>query len=178
MPGLWWAVPQAWICAVAVGAYPRRCTPSVASGPGALYQPGLRPHAGAPAGLVRARPGRRRRHHRSALLAAAAGQGHRSIAERLGVPADTVRGWLRAARTGSPWLCQRAAEVHGRVNLAREDPVLPVADRTPLAYAVDALGAAAAVRRFFGAVLEASGWQLIVLITGGRLLRPPPDRSG
>ncbi|UQX11610.1 hypothetical protein [Candidatus Mycobacterium methanotrophicum] len=56
---------------------------------------------------------------------------------------------------------------------------MPVADRTPLAYAVDALGAAAAaVRRFFGAVLEASGWQLIVLITGGRLLRPPPDRSG
>ncbi len=95
------------------------------------------------------------------------------------MPADTVRGWLRAARTGSPWLCQRAAEVHSRVNLAREDPVLPVADRTPLAYAVDALGAAAAaVRRFFGAVLEASGWQLIVLITGGRLLRPPPDRSG
>lgn len=30
----------------------------------------------------------------SALLAAAAGQGHRPIAERLGVPADTVRGWL------------------------------------------------------------------------------------
>lgn len=115
----------------------------------------------------------------AALLDAAAGRGHRPIAARLGVPAGTVRGWLRAARAGSQWLYQRAAVVHGRVNLAREDPALPVAGRTPLAYAVDALGAAAAaVRRFFGAALDVSAWQLIVFITGGRLLRPALGGSG
>jgi len=31
----------------------------------------------------------------AALAARAAGHGHRRIAERLGVPKDTVRGWLR-----------------------------------------------------------------------------------
>ena len=31
----------------------------------------------------------------AALVAKAAGRGHRPIAERLGVPTDTVRGWLR-----------------------------------------------------------------------------------
>jgi DNA-directed RNA polymerase specialized sigma24 family protein len=39
----------------------------------------------------------------SALLAKAAGRGHRTIAAELGVPAGTVRGWLRraTARAGS-----------------------------------------------------------------------------
>ncbi|UQX12834.1 hypothetical protein [Candidatus Mycobacterium methanotrophicum] len=93
--------------------------------------------------------------------------------------AGTVRGWLRAARAGSEWLHQRAVMAHARVNLACEDPALPVAGLTPLAYAVDALGAAAAaVRRFFGSALPLSGWQLIVVITGGRLLRPPRVRPG
>lgn len=115
----------------------------------------------------------------AALSAAAGGQGHRPIAERLGVSAGTVRGWLRAARAGSEWLYQRAVIVHARVNLVCEDPALPVAGGTALAYAVDALGAAAAaIRRFFGAALPLSGWQLIVFITGGRLLRPVRVRSG
>lgn len=47
------------------------------------------------------------------------------------------------------WLHQRTVTVHARVNLACEDPSLPVTGLTPLAYAVEALGAAAvAVRRF------------------------------
>lgn len=115
----------------------------------------------------------------AALLASAAGQGYRPIAERLGVPADTVRGWLRAARAGSQWLCQRAAVVQNRFNLGCVDPALPAANRTPLGYAVDELGAAAAaVKRFFGAALSLSAWPVILLITGGRLLRPAPVRSG
>jgi hypothetical protein len=35
----------------------------------------------------------------SALIAHAAGAGHRPIADRLGVPASTVRGWLRRFRS-------------------------------------------------------------------------------
>lgn len=141
MPGLWRAVPQAWIFAVAVGAYLRWWASPITPGPGALYQPGVRAHPGAAAGLVCV-PGWADDAGTigAALLAAATGRGHRLIAERLGVPADTVRGWLRAARAGSQWLCQRAAAVHGWVNPIREDHTLPVAGRTPLGYAVDALG--------------------------------------
>lgn len=133
MPDLWWAVPQAWFFAAAVGAELRWWSALVAPASGALHEPG--------------------------------------------VPADTVRGWLRAACAGSQWLYQRAAVAQGWVCLGCVDPAVPVAGRTPLAEAVDALGAAAAaIRRFFGAVLGISAWPLIVLITGGRLLRPPRYR--
>ena len=121
----------------------------------------------------------------SALQAAVAGQGHRPIADRLGVPTGTVRGWLHAARAGTQWRYQTAVTARDRVNIIRDDPALPLPDRTPLAHAIDALGAAAAaIRRFFGAALRISGWQLIVLITGGRGLRwtgptePKPPKIG
>lgn len=115
----------------------------------------------------------------AALQAAVAGQGHRPIADRLGVPAGTVRGWLRAARAGADWLYQTAVSARDRVNVIRDDPALPLSEHTPLAHAIDALGAAAAaIRRFLGAALGISGWPLIVLITGGRLLRPPLVSSG
>lgn len=106
-----------------------------------------------------------------ALLAAANGTGHRPIADRLGIPADTVRGWLRAARDNSRWLYKTAVTaLHQAV---RDDPALPAPNRSALWYAVDALGAAAAkIRRLFGTAIRTTAWPLIVLITGGRLLRP------
>ena len=113
----------------------------------------------------------------AALLAAANGTGHRPIADRLGIPPDTVRGWLRAARDNSRWLYETAVTaLHKAV---RDDPALPAPNRSALWFAVDALGAAAAkIRRLFGTSIRASAWPLIVLITGGRLLRPLPARSG
>ena len=94
----------------------------------------------------------------AALLAAADGLGHRPIAAALGVPPDTVRGWLRRARERAGWLralaMRRAFEA---------DPVLGP---------VEALGlAVAALARRLG-VLAASPWQVIAALTGGRLLAP------
>src|SRR5262249_37266114 len=69
----------------------------------------------------------------AALQAAAAGGGHRTIAEFLGRPASTVRGWLRrfAARA-------EAVRVFFTVLLARTspDPVMPAAACGPVAAAV------------------------------------------
>lgn len=100
-----------------------------------------------------------------ALEAKAAGWGHRPIAQRLGVPAATVRGWLR-----------RAAEHGGRIAggllavAAAADPSV----RAPpsgggLATLVVAAGrAAAAWSRLAGEPVEC--WRFAVAHTGGRLL--------
>jgi len=105
----------------------------------------------------------------AALLAAADGLGHRPIAAALGLPPDTVRGWLRRARQRAEWL--RALAMRQAFEL---DPVLgPVVPRrSRLADAVEALGlAVAALTRRVG-VLAASPWPVIAALTGGRLLAP------
>ena len=40
----------------------------------------------------------------AALLASAGGQGHRGIGTDLGVPPDTVRGWIRRVKARAEWL--------------------------------------------------------------------------
>jgi hypothetical protein len=105
----------------------------------------------------------------AALLAAAGGWGHRPIAAALGLPPDTVRGWLRRARERAGWL--RALAMRRAFEL---DPMLgPVTPRrSRLADAVEALGlAVAALTRRLG-VLAASPWPVIAALTGGRLLAP------
>ena len=76
-----------------------------------------------------------------ALEAKAAGAGHRVIAERLGRPASTVRGWLRA-------FAARAEQVRSVFTaLAASlvtDPPLPAPAGSPAADAVAAVAAAAA----------------------------------
>ncbi len=106
-----------------------------------------------------------------ALLAAARGRGHRWIAARLGRPATTVRGWLRAARSHAEAL--RVQANVRRDYIEHETEWLRPAG-SPLGDAVTALlAAAAAAKRFFGAGLCATNvWEFIVLISGGRLLRP------
>jgi Homeodomain-like domain/Domain of unknown function (DUF6431) len=104
-----------------------------------------------------------------ALAAAAAGQGHRRIAEALGRPAGTVRGWLRrfAARAAglrpafTTLLCDLDA-----------DPVLPGPAGSQLADAVSAvLAAAAAVARRWGpAASGLSPWELACAVTSAGLL--------
>ncbi len=107
----------------------------------------------------------------AALAGAAAGQGHREIAERLGRPACTVRGWLRrfASRAGAlrsvftVLLCELDA-----------DPLMPGPAGSQLADAVAAvLAAAAAVARRWGrAAFALSPWELAAAVTSARLLAP------
>jgi hypothetical protein len=102
-----------------------------------------------------------------ALEAKAAGAGHRVIAEVLGRPASTVRGWLRA-------LAARAGQVRSvftalAVSLV-PDPPLPAAAGSPLGDAVAAIAAAAVAAAKFLAVGEVARWHLAAAATGGMLL--------
>jgi hypothetical protein len=109
----------------------------------------------------------------AALLARANGGGHRSIAERLGVPAATVRGWLRvmAARLEPVRLFL--------LRLARRagvDQRLPETLGSPWRDLLAALGAAmsAVTGRFgpVGVLGPVTAWQVAAACSTGRLLAP------
>jgi hypothetical protein len=107
----------------------------------------------------------------AALAGAAAGLGYRRIAERLGRPAATVRGWLRrfASRAG----VLRSAFT--RLACALDpDPLLPGPAGSQVADAVAAIAAAgaAAARRWGRDVLALSAWELAAVVSSGRLLAP------
>lgn len=100
-----------------------------------------------------------------ALVARAAGQGYRRIAERLAVPADTVRGWLR--RFG------RNAEVirahFSRWALALDVELGPVAPAGGVfADAVSVIGIAA--RAFVLRFGPGEAWSIVARLSGGALL--------
>ncbi len=105
-----------------------------------------------------------------ALQAHAAGQGHRPIAASLGLPEDTVRGWLRAARARAEQLRRLATGL-----LVQLDPLYPPIEprRSVFADAIEALGrvTAAAVLRL--GLVSVPPWQLIAVWTSGRLLSAP-----
>jgi hypothetical protein len=108
-----------------------------------------------------------------ALVARAAGAGHRVIAERLGRPAVTVRGWLRRFAGRLEPVRSFFTVVMVRVGI---DPVLPAAAGSLWADAITAIGAAWQVlsRRFD--VAAATVWQSACALSGGELLSPswPP----
>lgn len=105
------------------------------------------------------------------LAYAASGWGHRRIAQRLGRPAGTVRGWMRRFRVRAGPL--RSAFTELMVGL---DPVapLPCPAGSEVADAVAAILAAsvATVRRWGGAVGALSPWALAAAVTSGGLLAP------
>jgi hypothetical protein len=104
----------------------------------------------------------------AALTAKAAGQGHRRIAARLGLPASTVQGWLRAFARDAEGI--RAVFT---ALLAELDPLTgPIRPAgSVFADAVEVIGVvAAAARRRLGVVGAVSAWQLASAVTGGRLL--------
>lgn len=113
----------------------------------------------------------------AALVARAGGSGHRPIGADLGVPAATVRGWLRAA---GPRL--EAVRVYLLAVAARAgvDRPVPTALGCPWRDLLAALGAAtAAVTGRFGSlgVLgPVTAWQVAAACSAGRLLAPgwPP----
>lgn len=100
-----------------------------------------------------------------ALMAKAAGAGYRRIAQRLEIPPDTVRGWLRrfAARAGEiREYFTRLAYLLG-ANLAVVEP-----RASPAGDALEAIGVAAqAAAGRFGAMPV---WWFASAATGGRLL--------
>ena len=100
-----------------------------------------------------------------ALVAAAAGAGHRTIAEELGRPAPTVRGWLRRFRAAAA----RVA-AHFLAWAHRLDPNLAVPEPAgnPVAEAVEAIGVAARA----GALRlgPRPGWSWASALSAGRLL--------
>jgi transposase-like protein len=99
------------------------------------------------------------------IVASVAGEAYRRIAERLAVPADTVRGWLRRFRERAELL--RAHFTRCAVVLDPElEPVLPAG--SGVADAVEAIAVAArawALR--FG---PAEPWQVASRLSGGMLL--------
>jgi len=108
----------------------------------------------------------------TALLAKAAGSGHRPIAVLLGVPASTVRGWLRRITVVAERVLAVLAVVAAQLGT---EFVMPAAAAGPVGAVVELLGvlAAAVARRLGGSCLP---WRLAAVLTGGRLLSPSgPD---
>jgi hypothetical protein len=105
----------------------------------------------------------------SALAARADGEGHRRIAERLGRPFSTVRGWLRRFAGRVEAVRSFFTVLMVRVEV---DPVVPSAAGTPWGDALTAIAAAwQAVRTRFG-VGAVTAWQSVCAATGGGLLSP------
>ena len=107
----------------------------------------------------------------AAVVAKAEGSGHRPIAEELGRPASTVRGWLRSFTVVAGVV--RAAVLGLLVEV---DPLcgpLP-AGGSQVADAVEVIGLAGAgvVRRLGAAVGGWSPWQVVSAVTAGWLLHP------
>jgi hypothetical protein len=111
----------------------------------------------------------------SALAAKVAGAGWRTIAGRLGLPGETVRGWLRS-------FGRRAGGIRDffTVHLVRlaVDPVVPGPAGSAFA---DAAGVIAAVFAAAGArwpgVASLSPWLLACAMTHGQLISPAGPRS-
>src|SRR3954464_2904452 len=101
----------------------------------------------------------------AALAAKATGTGHRPIAGRLGVPADTVRGWLRRFARDA-----EAVRAHfSRWAFALDPelrPVPPAGSAFADAVAVMAVAARALVLRLG----PGDVWQLVARMSGGALL--------
>lgn len=110
----------------------------------------------------------------AALTANARGDGHRTIAARLGRPVSTVRRWLRRARgSHTEWLHEQGVE-----HAFRADPDIlnrTLVWPTPLGDALNLLaGAALASQRRWDS--KHPVWTLVGMFTRGRLL-PPPLRT-
>jgi hypothetical protein len=112
----------------------------------------------------------------AALLAKASGAGHRRIAACLGLPDQTVRGWLR--RFGTRAGVVREVFTVVLVEVAPGDPLVPSAAGSDFADAVAAvLGAAGAVTARWPGMALSSPWQAASVVSGGRLLSPGWSRS-
>lgn len=117
----------------------------------------------------------------AALVARAGGAGHRPIGAELGVPADTVRGWLRVAGGRLEAVRTHLLGVAARAGV---DLSVPRSLGCPWRDLLAALGAAlvAVTGRFgpVGVLGPVTAWQVAAACSGGRLLAPgwPPAGPG
>lgn len=102
-----------------------------------------------------------------ALLAKAGGAGHRPIAALLGLPASTVRGWLRRVTA----VADRVLAVLAAAAGLGAEFVPPASTAEPVGAVVELVGALARamVLRLGG---SCSPWRLAAVLSGGRLLAP------
>jgi hypothetical protein len=109
----------------------------------------------------------------AALLARATGAGHRSIGQKLGVPAATVRGWLRVMGGRLEATRLHLLQVGRRAGV---DQPVPKALGCPWRDLLAALGAAttAVTGRFgpVGVLGPVTAWQVAAACSAGRLLAP------
>jgi hypothetical protein len=107
-----------------------------------------------------------------ALLAKASGCGHRRVAELVGRPATTVRGWLRRITAVADRVLAVLAAAAAQFGA---EFVVPAPTTDPVAAVVELVGALArAAARRLGGLCEP--WRLTAVISGGRLLAPTgPD---
>jgi hypothetical protein len=101
-----------------------------------------------------------------AVAGAVGGTGHRTLARPAGVPAATVRGWLRRARRNPP---ARATLIRMLVDLGGEPP-RPSARGDPLNWLVDAIAAVHQTARARLAAIDECPFNVASAITNGRLL--------
>lgn len=117
----------------------------------------------------------------AALAARARGSGHRPIGQALGVPAATVRGWLRVMNARLEQVRASLLQVAARAGV---DWTVPKAQGCSWRDLLAALAAAseAVTGRFgrFGVIGPVTRWQVAVACSGGRLLAPgwPPASPG
>lgn len=106
----------------------------------------------------------------TALLAAISGLGHRPIAEQIGVPATTVRDWLRRARTNAEIVRVEATLATIRLD-PNAGPFNPTG--TALGDMIDAVGRAASawICRFGP---QPGPWRLATVLTDGGILAARP----
>jgi hypothetical protein len=101
----------------------------------------------------------------AAIVQSLAGWGYRRIASRLGVPADTVRGWLRRFSERAELL--RVLFTRSAVGLDPElGPVMPAGNGVADAVEAVAIAGRAWALRFGPAEL----WQVASRLSGGLLL--------
>jgi len=101
-----------------------------------------------------------------ALLGAARGLGYRPLADTAGVPAATVRGWLRRARNG---LTARAALV-GMLHELGGELQRPRARGDPLTWLLDAIGDVHHAARARLQRIDRCPFNVASAITNGKLL--------
>jgi hypothetical protein len=106
----------------------------------------------------------------AALAAAARGQGCRGVAAGVGVPADTVRGWLRRVAGRAGLVREEFTKVAAAVSV---DPVPLEPAGSLLADALVAVAAAAAaVAGRWPRLLAVSPWEIAAAVTDATLLAP------
>ena len=114
----------------------------------------------------------------AALVARAAGAGHRTIAAVLGVPASTVRGWLRRMSDRLEQVRAHFTVVARRAGVDQSAPSAAGSAWRDLVAAVGAAWAAVTTRFGPGGVLGAvTAWQVASASSGGRLLSPGWPRA-